>query len=615
MKAKAENAAPSAKCKREYSRRSFGCESPASVLGGSRKYTFLDAVGHVEKAARQKSSAAAKLSMISNNFDDASTRNDSKSQSAADIATKNSETPPRAPQAAGASTRAEVERSAESEAALPFTLPNDLASASTRGEISAAQARALADARLRIAANDIADQLCVAVRGEFDFQVRSELPDETAEKLGLLINFVLDAARRSVQEVEERVVARTQELDRVNSELRGEIEERRRIADDLVAARDEAERANNAKSEFLSRMSHELRTPLNSILGFGQLLEMSVSGEEEREYTGYVTKAGHHLLGLINDVLDISKIETGHMALSIEPVNVFEVAHEMFGLMQPLADKRDVALRPFPDDLRDIFVMADHGRLKQVLLNLLSNAVKYNREGGDVSLRCEASPRAGFMRITISDTGIGIADKHRAQLFVPFERLGAERTAVEGAGVGLALSKRLVELMGGEIGANTRESGGSDFWFDLENAASAHQHEPHDSPLPQHDAGAAQHTLLYIEDNLINLRLIEHLLKMRPQVRLLSAMQGRLGLELAREHHPDLILLDLNLPEMSGEEVLENLQSDASTRGIPVVVLSADAVSSRIEHVLQSGARAYLTKPLDVPQFLQTLDAQFGAPA
>jgi PAS domain S-box-containing protein len=390
-------------------------------------------------------------------------------------------------------------------------------------------------------------------------------------------------------------------------------------------AKEEAERANLAKSEFLSRMSHELRTPLNAILGFGQLLQMHSLNNEQQVSTEHIVRAGRHLLGLIDEVLDIARIESGHIELSLEAVNVGEVLRESLALIRPLAEERGIRVRIAGSELPgggfgDAHVLADRQRFRQVLLNLLSNAVKYNADGGQVVLDFVPSPNAegGRMRLRVADTGPGIAADKQARLFTPFDRLGAEYGKVAGTGLGLALCKRLVETMGGAIGLEEKSDPvlgrGAVFWVELPFAA---------NPLPlggvdlldvddgspgwgrlELDSGK---TLLYIEDNLSNLTLVEHLLTRFPEVRLLSAMQGSLGLDLARKHLPDLILLDVHLPDLPGWEVLARLQAEEATRDIPVVVISADATQRQIDRLTQAGARKYLTKPLDVQRFFQTV--------
>ena len=389
-----------------------------------------------------------------------------------------------------------------------------------------------------------------------------------------------------------------------------------RERDTQVALRDaklQAEQANLAKSDFLSRMSHELRTPLNVVLGFGQILEMRGSlAPKEREAVDSILKAGRHLLELINEVLDLSRIESGRMAISPEPVEVAELAGEALELIAPLAGERSVRLTGELGPCHR-HVTADRQRLKQVLLNLLSNAVKYNRDGGQVVISCTEGAQ-GRLRLVVADTGPGIPAALMDRLFEPFERLGADARHVEGTGLGLALSRQLVQLMGGEIGADSREGEGSTFWIELPVARPPGDGvEPRPSGASEHQdrARPERRRVLLIEDNLANLKLIEALTSDREHVELLPAMTGRLGLELAREHRPDLILLDQHLPDVTGSEVLHRLKAHPDTRGIPVVIVSADATAGQISRLRELGAADYLTKPLDVPRFLRVLDGVF----
>jgi signal transduction histidine kinase/CheY-like chemotaxis protein len=377
----------------------------------------------------------------------------------------------------------------------------------------------------------------------------------------------------------------------------------------LRLAMEEAERANLAKSDFLSRMSHELRTPLSVVLGFGQILEMRGSlAAQDREAVEHILKAGRHLLDLINEVLDLSRIESGQMAISPEPVEVAELAGEAVDLIRPLAQGRAVQLAA---DLGTCHrhVTADRQRLKQVLLNLLSNAVKYNRHEGQVAVSC-VDGAEGRLRLRVEDTGAGIPAALMDRLFEPFERLGAEGRQVEGTGLGLALSRQLMNLMGGDIGADSREGEGSTFWVEL---AVAQPPEGQDAAPADEDnwrlaRAAGRRRLLLVEDNLANLKVIQALLSAREHIELLPAMTGRLGLELAREHRPDLILLDQHLPDVTGAEVLQRLKADPGTRDVPVVVVSADATPGQIGRMLDLGAAEYVTKPLDIPRFLEIVD-------
>jgi PAS domain S-box-containing protein len=387
-----------------------------------------------------------------------------------------------------------------------------------------------------------------------------------------------------------------------------DITERQRSAAARQAQR-VAEEANRAKSEFLSRMSHELRTPLNSILGFAQLLDLEGGTPEQRESIHYILRGGRHLLELINEVLDIARIEEGRLPLSPEPVPVQELLLQSLNLVRPLATARALHLPTTLPEPCATHVLADRQRLQQVLLNLLTNAIKYNRPGGTVQVRC-ATVAADRLRIFVEDTGLGLTPDQVDRLFTPFERLGAEQSQIEGTGLGLALSQRLVQAMGGTIGVASTPGEGSSFWLELAVSEDPVERlaRTGEFALALAQPGGRAARVLYVEDNLSNLKLIERLLAHRANVRLLSAMQGQLGLELAREHQPDLILLDLHLPDLAGDEVLRRLQGDATTRRIPVVIMSADATPNQIVRLRAAGARDYLTKPIDVARFLTVVD-------
>ena len=453
-------------------------------------------------------------------------------------------------------------------------------------------------------------------RTDYDFFPREEADFFTSKDREVIARgAVVDVPEEPIETPSVRRILHTKKLPVVDEDgkpiyllgISEDITDRKQANDAVHAARVEAERANRAKTEFLSRMSHELRTPLNAILGFSQLLEMDELSADQRENVAYISQAGRHLLQLINEVLDISRIESGQISISREPVAIDEVLHEVMALVRPLADARRIELA-IPEAQPGTFVLADRQRLNQVLLNLLSNAVKYNRDGG--TIRVETGPaNDGMLRISISDTGYGIAPEHRDRLFRPFDRLGAERSSVEGTGMGLALSKGLVEAMAGSIGVDSVVDVGSSFWIELALAES-----PVDRYERTFDAGAGAPAgptsllILQIDDNASNVRLVERIVSRRPGTELLSAAQGKLGLELARRHRPGLILLDLHLPDMAGDEVLRQLRAHRDTRDVPVVVLSADAEGGRHERLMAAGAFGYLDKPLDVGDFLAIVD-------
>lgn len=370
--------------------------------------------------------------------------------------------------------------------------------------------------------------------------------------------------------------------------------------------RAEAERANRAKNEFISRMSHELRTPLNAILGFGQLMTMSDLDERQHGNVDHILSAGKHLLDLINEILDISRIEAGELRLSPEPVGLRGVIGEVIDLVTPLASAHAITVTSGLGD-EDIWVRADVQRLKQVLLNLVANAVKYNHDRGHVSVTPSPSG-PDKVKIVVADDGPGVAPALLDRLFSPFERLGAEQTSVEGTGLGLAVSRGMIEAMGGRISVQSTLGQGSAFTIELDAAASTRlPAAPHTDVAPARSELTA--TVLCVEDNPSNLSLIEQVLDARPNVRLLTAMQGALGAKLAREQAPDLVLLDLNLPDMSGETVLDDLKADPATASIPVVILSADASAGQHARELAHGAQSYLSKPVDVAELLSLIDS------
>jgi signal transduction histidine kinase/ActR/RegA family two-component response regulator len=425
----------------------------------------------------------------------------------------------------------------------------------------------------------------------------------------------LESSNREIaREAQERARAQ-HEVMVLNEQLEGRVHERTMqlmlANSELELAIEEARAANQAKSAFLSSMSHELRTPLNAILGFAQILAsdaMPTTPEQKKEFSGHILKSGRHLLTLINEILDLAKVEAGAVQLSMEPVGLDEILRECQSMIAPLATGRGVQVR-FPDAVHAV-VQADRTRLKQVLLNLLSNAVKYNRDGGTVVVDCApATPQR--LRLTVRDTGIGMTPEQQAALFQPFNRLGQENGAQEGTGIGLVVTRRLVELMGGEIGVSSDAGAGSVFWIELARAEGQAETAAADrdgATVAPSTGAALPYTLLYVEDNPANLRLVQEIVRFRPGLRLLSAADGRAGLALARAERPAVVLMDLNLPGMSGFEVLSALRADPDTAAIPVIALSANAMQHDIERGLAAGFDRYLTKPIDIDRFNEAID-------
>jgi PAS domain S-box-containing protein len=381
---------------------------------------------------------------------------------------------------------------------------------------------------------------------------------------------------------------------------------------ELESAKFVAERANLAKSDFLSSMSLELRTPLSAILGFAQVMESDSPPPtpSQKRSINQILKAGWYLLELINEILDLAAIESGKLSLSLESVSLAEVMYECRTMIEPQAQTRGISMAFTPFET-PYFVSADQTRLKQVLINLLSNAIKYNTVGGSVVVCCiESTP--GRIRICVEDTGEGLPPEQLAQLFQPFNRLGKETSTEEGTGIGLVVTKRLVELMGGGIGVESTVGKGSVFWIELNLTAAPYAAIGAAEPLAIDEvklpADAQLYTLLYVEDNPANLMLVEDLIARRPNIRLLSARDGNRGVEIARASRPDVILMDINLPGISGIHALKILAEDPATAHIPVVALSANAMPRDIEKGLEAGFFRYLTKPIKVAEFMETLD-------
>lgn len=394
-----------------------------------------------------------------------------------------------------------------------------------------------------------------------------------------------------------------------------DISERKKAEEETKKAHIEAERANMAKSEFLSRMSHELRTPLNSILGFSQLLEMGELNLSQKKGVTHILKSGKHLLDLINEILDISRIESGRLSLSLEPVQLSGVIEEMMDTAMPIAGIRNIELLLKDSPCNKMFIKSDRQRFKQIILNLINNAIKYNHEGGKVTITTEllkkGSNNEGNIKISVIDTGFGIPPEDLSKIFTPYERIGADRTNTEGTGLGLSVVKKLVDAMGGEIGVESIINKGSNFWVIFPSAESQVEVIKQSGALTALKKGLVQRTgtILYIEDNVPNVELVGQILsEERPGMRLIANSRGKQAVRLATKYGPNLILLDLNLPDIHGSEVLKMLLSDDRTKSIPVVIISADAMPGQLEKLLKAGAKKYLTKPLDIRLFLKVID-------
>jgi PAS domain S-box-containing protein len=385
----------------------------------------------------------------------------------------------------------------------------------------------------------------------------------------------------------------------------------------LSHAMESAEKANHAKSDFLSSMSHELRTPLNAILGFAQLVETGTPTPTpwQRRNLDQILKAGWYLLTLINEILDLALIESGRLTLSKEAVSLTEVLQECQAMIEPQASHRGISMGFAPFEASH-FVDADRTRVKQVLINLLFNAVKYNQPNGAVTVDYALGP-CDTIRINVRDTGLGLTEAQMAQLFQPFNRLGRETSAEEGTGIGLVVTKRLMELMGGAIGVESTVNAGSVFWIELTLTAApvvdAVESEHDADWRPEGIAGTSLLTLLYVEDNPANLDLVEQLIARRVGLRLISATDGRRGIELARTHQPAIILMDINLPGICGIEAMRILRADPCTAHIPVIAVSANAVPRDVARGIEAGFFNYITKPIKVSQFMDALDDALAA--
>ncbi|HQT30856.1 MAG TPA: ATP-binding protein [Thiobacillus sp.] len=407
-----------------------------------------------------------------------------------------------------------------------------------------------------------------------------------------------------LQQANTRLIIATIEAQKLNEQV--EISKAQ-----MERAKSAAEKANLAKSDFLSSMSHELRTPLNAILGFAQLLEVGSPPPTavQNERLQHIIKAGWYLLDLVNKILELAVIESGKLSLSLEPLSLSDVLLECQAMIEPQAQQRGIRINCHPFE-NTCIANADRTRVKQALVNLLSNAIKYNREQGTVEVTCTTT--RDRVRISIKDSGVGLPPDKLAQLFQPFNRLGQETGTEEGTGIGLVVTKQLVELMGGSIGVESTVGVGSEFWIELIRDVMPQfspEHEMAAELVPHAQGNVAMRTLLYVEDNPANLMLVEQIIEGVPHIRMLSARDATLGIALARAHQPEVILMDINLPGISGIQALKILRDDPATAHIPVLAISANAMPSDIRQGLAAGFFRYLTKPIKLNEFIQALDS------
>jgi len=417
-------------------------------------------------------------------------------------------------------------------------------------------------------------------------------------------------AEQTLRESEERYHREQHRLDQILQNSNIELSRATVIAEKASAV---AEKANLAKSDFLSSMSHELRTPLGAILGFAQLIDSGTPAPTpiQKRNLDQILRAGWYLLDLINEILDLALIESGKLSMSLEPVVLSDVLRDCETMIEPQAEKHGIHVI-FTDTKVDFVVQADRTRLKQVLINLMSNAIKYNKPDGTVVVSCTQFPER--IRICVKDSGQGLTPEQIAQLFQPFNRLGQENNAEEGTGIGLVMTKRLIELMDGEIGMESTIGEGSTFWIEIKLLTTKNVTDterkltpnPSENLPVQHNT--APHTLLYIEDNPANLMLVEDIIERRPDIQLFTAQDGSSGIELARNTLPNIILMDINLPGISGIQALKILRQDPITTHIPVIALSANAIPADIQKGLDAGFFRYLTKPIKIDEFMDTVD-------
>ncbi len=444
---------------------------------------------------------------------------------------------------------------------------------------------------------------------ESDFSLLERAMDLASEEL-LEKNNIL-----RLEVIERKKVAN--ELREAHKHLESRVQKR---TEELKEAKEEAEKANQAKSEFLSRMSHELRTPLNGIIGFGQVLlknKKEPLSETQSDDIKQILQAGNHLLGLINEILDLARIEAGKLSLSIEPVDLHQVISETISIVKPLAENSGISIINNISTSQNQLIIVDKTRFKQIALNLISNGIKYNRPKGTVTLNYQKSQEDDKLRIQFIDTGLGISENIKDIIFEPFSRFEAERTAIEGAGIGLTITKKLTELIGGKLGFDSEEGSGTSFFVDFpiySDSITISSEAVLEPDNPMFFGEKNQYVILYIEDNFLNLTLVERLLSDFSNIQLISAAEAKSGIQMALSRIPDLILMDINLPGMSGIEAMRILQDNPDVSQIPVIAISANAMKQDIDRAMREGFKQYISKPIDTANFVSIIEKHLRSP-